>query len=500
MADRFPRIAFHRGRKRRGDRYFGPFPSTGSVRETLAMVEKVFLLRNCRDSFFRNRTRPCLQHQIRRCTAPCVGLVSEADYASQVKAATDFLTGKDDQIATRLTAEMEQAAATQAYERAAELRDQIVAIREVQARQYADTGRGHADVVVLLQEGGMTVAEMLMIRNGRVLGNRSWKLSPRMDESPAEVLAAFLEQYYLNGDAARLPAEVITDPAMEEADILAGAIQAQFNRQIRFAHKVRGDRQGWLALARENARHGLEVRLGARESQEHRRLALARLLKEEGPPARIECFDISHTRGEKAVASCVVFGPEGPRKDDYRRFNVTPDSGGDDYQAMEEAVRRRYSRVQKEQGVLPDLLLIDGGLGQVRRVAAVLEELGLLDHVPLLGIAKGPSRKAGLEELVRADGTRLAPPADDPGLHLLQQVRDEAHRFAITGHRARRARPRSQSSVEEIPGVGPKRRRALLNWFGGMSRLRNASAEEIARVPGFSQQLARQVYDWFHEG
>lgn len=500
MDDEFPRVAFHRGRRKRGDRYFGPFPSAGSVRESLALVEKVFRIRNCRDSFFRNRSRACLQHQIGRCTAPCVGLVTTEAYAAQVRAASDFLSGRDASLAERLAREMDAAAEQQNYERAAELRDQVAAIRQVQARQYADTGRGQADVVVLVMEGGVAIIEMLMVRQGRVLGNRHWKLDPRMGEPPEEVLGAFAAQYYLGGDASRVPAEVITEPALAGADALRDALTARFSQPVRFASRVRGDRAGWLQLARENARHTLSVQLGARESQERRRLQLARLLDGEEPPARIECFDISHTGGERAVASCVVFGPEGARKDEYRRFNVSPEKGGDDYAAMDEAVRRRYSRVQREQGVLPDLLLIDGGLGQVRRVATVLEELGLLDTVPLLGIAKGPSRKAGLEELVFADGRVVMPEADDPGLHLLQQVRDEAHRFAITGHRARRAKARNQSTVEEIPGVGPKKRKALLTWFGGMQRLRNASADEIAKVPGFSQALARQVYDWLHEG
>mgnify|MGYP003571148353 CR=1 FL=1 len=497
--ERWPRIGFHRGTRRKGVRYFGPYPSSGAVRETLALVEKVFQLRNCRDSFFRNRTRPCLQHQINRCTAPCVGYVTEAQYRAQVDMATAFLEGRDQQITDRLTREMEQASAELAFERAAGLRDQITAIRHIQERQYVDTGRGNVDVVALASAPGLVVIEVLFIRQGRVLGNRSWV--PNMGaEDEAGVMRAFLEQYYLGEHPGELPGEVLLAADVGDTEALAEAIRQKRGKRARFASRVRGERQAWMRMATENARQSLVHRLAARESLEQRYLALAALLGEDTPPARIECFDISHTGGERAVASCVVFGTEGPRRADYRRFNVEPESGGDDYAALAEAVSRRYRRVQKEQGELPGLLLIDGGKGQVGRIASVLEELGLTDQLPLLGIAKGPSRKAGLEVLWRADGTQLAPAADNPGLHLLQHVRDEAHRFAIAGHRGRRSRPRSASTLEEIPGVGAKRRKALLTHFGGLAQLRDAPAEAIAQVPGVSPALAQTVYDWLHEG
>lgn len=498
--DTWPRVAFHRGQRRAGSRYFGPYPSSGSVREALAMLEKVFLLRNCRDNYFRNRLRPCLQYEIRRCTAPCVGLVSEEDYAQQVKMAIDFLEGRDQQVTAQLTALMEEASRAQDYERAAELRDQLVAIRQVQQRQYVDTGRGDVDVVVVGVRHGLALVEMLMIRDGRVLGHRTLRPDVRGEEDEAAVLGAFLAAFYLDEQADRQwPAEILVEHEVEDAQALSAAIGTRFGRRVRIAHRVRGERAAWLKLARQNLEQALQMQLMARENLLQRFDALADLLELQGPLMRIECFDVSHTQGEKAVASCVVFGPEGAIKSDYRRFNVTPAAAGDDFAAMEEAVCRRYQRVRREAGKLPDLILIDGGKGQVTRAAQVVASLELDVDIPVLGIAKGPTRKPGLEMLIGPDGRSWAPEGDHPGLHLLQQIRDEAHRFAITGHRQRRGKARRQSSLEEIPGVGPGRRKALLTWFGGLDQLRNASMEEIARVNGVSASLARTIYEWLHE-
>lgn len=497
-SDSFPRVAFHRGPRRPGARYFGPFPGAAGVRDTLNTLEKVFRLRNCRDSFFHNRTRPCLQYEIRRCTAPCVGLVSEEDYARQVRMAADFLEGRDRVVTDELTAQMEQASQALAFERAAALRDQIAAIRSVQQRQYVDTDGGDLDIVAIAGRHGLAVIAVMMIRQGRVLGIRDWQPDTRGEESESVVLSAFLAHHYLQPDDAGLPDEVILGVAVEDDDALAEAVRVQHGKKLRFAHRVRGERRRWLQMARQNAEQTLLARLANRENLDSRYAALDELLGEKLDPRRIECFDISHTGGEQAVASCVVFGADGAVKSDYRRFNVSPAVGGDDYAAMEEAVRRRYGRLRRESGKLPGLLLIDGGAGQVSRVAAVLEELGLTDELTLLGIAKGPSRKPGLEVLCRPDGEQLLPGADSPALHLLQQIRDEAHRFAITGHRQRRGKVRSQSSLEGIPGVGPGRRRALLNHFGGLQPLRNASVEDIARVPGVSAVLAQTIYDWLH--
>lgn len=500
-SDTFPRVAFHRGQRRAGSRYFGPFPNSTAVREALGTLERVFQLRNCRDSYFRNRTRPCLQYEIRRCTAPCVGRVTPDEYARQVALAIDFLEGRDEQVTQTLTQQMQDAAARQEYERAAELRDQLAGIRQIQQRQYVDTGRGNVDVVVAGIRHGLALVEMLMIRDGRVLGHRTFRPRTRGEEDAAAVLSAFVAAFYLDEQAERAqwPAEVILDQEIEDADAIGEAIRERFGRRVRVTCRVRGERAAWVRLARQNLEQALQSQLLARENLKQRFEALGELLALERPVQRIECFDISHTQGEKAVASCVVFGPEGALKSDYRRFNVSPPAGGDDFAAMEEAVRRRYARVRKEQGKLPDLLLIDGGKGQVNRVAQVMNALELDVEVPVFGIAKGPTRKPGMEMLVAPDGRTWLPEGDNPGLHLLQQVRDEAHRFAITGHRARRGKARRQSTLEEIPGIGPGRRKALLTWFGGLDQLRNASMEEIARVKGISAAQARVVYEWLHE-
>ncbi|WP_101675678.1 excinuclease ABC subunit UvrC [Alloalcanivorax mobilis] len=499
-ADRYPRITFHRGKRRPGARYFGPYPSAGSVRETLALVEKVFRVRNCRDSFFRNRTRPCLQYQIRRCTAPCVELVSEEDYAAQVQMAMDFLSGRSRQVSDRLTREMEQASLGLEFERAAELRDQLAAIQAVQQKQHVESDRGgDVDAVAVQARHGLAVVEVLMVRQGRILGHRSFRPETRGEEDSDEILEAFLSQYYLGErDDQSIPKEIVLPGELPGQAALQEALQSHLGRRIRLASRVRGERQAWLNMARANAEQSLLADLAARQHLEQRFHGLETLLEADAPLRRIECFDISHTGGERAVASCVVFDQHGARKTDYRRFNVTPDIGGDDYQALEEAVRRRYQRVVKEEGKLPDLLLIDGGKGQMQRAFDVVQALQLDNQMLVMGIGKGPSRRPGLEVLYLPDGRELVPGPASAALHLLQQVRDEAHRFAITGHRARRGKAR-RSGLEDIPGVGPKRRKALLNHFGGLKQLRNASREELARVEGINAQTADTLYNWFHE-
>lgn len=499
-ADEFPRIAFHRGQRRAGSRYFGPYPSGTSVREALSVLEKVFQLRNCQDQYFRNRSRPCMQHEIRRCTAPCVGLVSADQYRQQVSMAVDFLEGRDKQVTDQISQLMERAAENQQYELAAELRDRLVAIRQIQQKQHVDTGGGDADIIAVGLRHGLALVEMLRVRGGKVLGHQTIKPDARGEDDPHELLQAFLAAYYLNDRSdGQWPAEIIIEFELEDQQTLSAAIAERFGRKVRIAHRVRGERAAWMRLAQQNLQQTLDTLLLARTSLEKRFLALQQLLESAQPIHRIECFDISHTQGEKAVASCVVFGPEGALKSDYRRFNVAPAVGGDDFEAMEEAVRRRYQRVQKDGGKLPDLLLIDGGKGQVGRAWSVLVELGLAQQVPVLGIAKGPTRKPGLEMLICADGRQWLPAGDDAGLHLLQQIRDEAHRFAITGHRLRRGRARKQSALEEIPGIGATRRKALLGYFGGLDQLRNASAEQIGSVEGISTKMAEQIYAWLHE-
>lgn len=499
-SDEYPRITFHRGQRRPGSRYFGPYPSAGSVRDTLALVEKVFQVRNCRDSFFRNRTRPCLQYQIRRCTAPCVNLVDRQAYRVQVEMAMDFLAGRGRQVTDQLTKEMESAAARLDFERAAERRDQLAAIQAVQQKQHVETERGgNVDAVAVQTRHGLAVVEVLMVRQGRVLGHRSFRPDTRGEDDTTEILEAFLAQYYLGErDQQSIPREILIAEELSGAEALQEALVTRLGRRIRLAHRVRGQRAAWLNMARANAEQSLLADLAAREHLEQRFHALEILLEADTPIRRIECFDISHTGGERAVASCVVFDPQGARKSEYRRFNVTPEHSGDDYQALEEAVERRYQRVVKEAGVLPDLLLIDGGKGQMQRCFAVIQALQLEQRVLVMGIGKGPSRRPGLEVLYLPDGRELVPGGASPALHLLQQVRDEAHRFAIIGHRARRGKAR-RSGLEEIPGIGPKRRKALLNHFGGLKQLRNASREELARVEGISARTAEILYNWFHE-
>tara|TARA_B100000965_G_scaffold175769_1_gene146570 strand:- start:9184 stop:11013 length:1830 start_codon:yes stop_codon:yes gene_type:complete len=499
-SDEYPRITFHRGKRRPGSRYFGPYPSAGSVRETLALVEKVFRVRNCRDSFFRNRTRPCLQYQIERCTAPCVEFVSREAYAEQVRMAMDFLSGRSRQVSDHLTEQMEKASEQLDFERAAELRDQLAAIQAVQQKQNVETDRGgDVDAVAIAVRHGLAVVEVLMVRQGRVLGHRSFRPDTRGEEDSDEILEAFLAQYYLGErDDQSIPREIVLPGALPGQAALQEAMETHLGRRIRLAARVRGQRQAWLNMARTNADQSLHADLAAREHLEQRFHALETLLEADTPIRRIECFDISHTQGERAVASCVVFDQQGARKADYRRFNVSPEHGGDDYEALEEAVRRRYQRVVKEEAKLPDLLLIDGGKGQMQRSFEVIQSLHLDNQVLVMGIGKGPSRRPGLEVLYLPDGRELVPGGAHAALHLLQQVRDEAHRFAITGHRARRGKAR-RSGLEDIPGVGPKRRKALLNHFGGLKQLRNASREELARVEGINAQTAETLYNWFHE-
>ncbi len=497
--DTWPRIAFHRGARRGRSTYFGPYPDSGAVRETLNTVEKVFQLRNCSDSYFRNRSRPCLQYQIQRCTGPCVGLVSEETYREQVNLALDFLAGRDEKVTDVLASQMNRAAAEQRFERAAELRDQIASIRSIQQKQYMDTGRGNVDVLAVACAGGQAVVEQMPVREGRVLSPRSHFPRIRGDESETQILEAFLGQYYLSAAGPALPGEIILDREIEGPAGMKEALSRHAGRKIRLSWSVRGERRGWQRMAVDNAMQALVSRQADRDTLERRVEALRALLSLDGPPARIECFDISHTGGERAVASCVVFEQGEARRDQYRRFNVAPEREGDDYAALAEAVRRRYRRLSREGSQPPDLVLIDGGAGQLSAVAEVLEDIPALEETVLLAISKGPARRPGQEVLHRVRGAPLSPAADNPGLHLLQQVRDEAHRFALAGHRARRGKVRRASLLEEIPGVGPNRRQQLLQYFGGLERLRDAGVEELASAPGISRKLAEVIYDWLHE-
>ncbi len=493
--DEFPRIAFHRGARKLPGRYFGPYPSVRAVRETLHVLQKLFRVRQCEDSVYRNRSRPCLQYQIERCSGPCVGLISKEDYARDVADTMRFLDGKTTHIIDDLARRMEQASAELAFEEAARLRDRIVALRRVQDKQYVSGEHGDLDILACHLARDSACVQVFFLRNGRNLGNKAF--FPRLPRGidAGEVLAAFIAQFYVDK---QIPPELLVSHEPPQRELLETALGQKAERRVRIRRQVRGQRRHWLEMARSNARLALEARLASRDSAARRIEALGEALGLDEPPSRMECFDISHTSGELTVASCVVFNQEGPLKSDYRRFNIQDITAGDDYAAMRQALQRRYARIQKEDGMLPDILFIDGGKGQLGIAREVLAELGV-DEVLLVGVAKGPDRKPGMEQLFIGDDPRpLLLSGDSPALHLIQQIRDEAHRFAITGHRQRRGKRARGSTLEDIPGIGPKRRRQLLNRFGGLAELSSAGVEDIARVDGISRRLAERIYAHLH--
>jgi excinuclease ABC subunit C len=469
----FPRLGFHRGPKDRRNRHFGPFPHAHAVRESIQLLQRVFQLRTCEDTVFQNRSRPCLLHQIRRCTAPCTGLIGKERYAEDVKSAELFLEGREDDVIESLSGKMKIASEAHRYEEAAGFRDQIRALSSVQARQYVESERGvDADVVGCAIEGGAACVNLVMIRAGRHVGDRSFFPQNAANAEPAEIVEAFLEQHYVEQPK---PALVISSEK-----------------------SFQGERRIWLEMARKNARLALAQRARERTTQENRIAALREALGLPESAQRIECFDISHTMGEAAVASCVVYDRHAMQKAEYRRFNMRELTPGDDYAAMRQALTRRYQRVSAGEGKVPDLILIDGGRGQVNAARAALAELGLND-VGVMGVAKGPERKPGLEELVlEAEGQSLQLPPQHPGLHLIQSIRDEAHRFAIVGHRARREKARTTSPLTAIPGVGAKRRQRLLAHFGGLQGVQAAAIDELAKVNGVSRDLAEKIFRHLH--
>jgi len=492
----FPRLQFYRGARKGKGRYFGPYPSAGAVRRTLNELQKLFLLRNCSDSFFRNRSRPCLQHQIRRCTAPCVGLVSEQNYADDVQAAMMFLEGRNRNVIDAMVRRMERAAEAQEYEQAARYRDMIAKLKKVEAEQLmARHSSRDIDVVGVASDGRMHCVTVLFIRNGGVQGSRHHFPKIGISTELPVLLGGFLSQYYLGREA---PAEIIVEADFEDRELLEAGLTDRAGRRVAIRHRVRGDRARWLALAKNNAEQGLKIRAASNATLRRQFRALGEALDLEVPPERLECFDVSHTAGEATVASCVVFNQAGPLKSDYRRFNLTPDAAGDDYGAMAEALKRRYARIQKGEVPVPDILFVDGGKGQVSAAVGILAELDL-DWIRIVGVAKGAARKPGMEQLFLAGkNAPLILPADSPALHLIQQLRDEAHRFAITGHRQRRGKARRTSRLEEIPGLGPKRRRELLRQFGGLQGVRGAGIDDLAKVSGISRKLAERIYNDLH--
>ena len=501
----FPRLAFHRGAQKGKGRYFGPYPSAGAVRETLALLQKLFPVRQCKESFFKNRSRPCLQYQIKRCTAPCVGLITPEDYQHDVRHAILFLEGKSNKVVEELAAQMETAAAKLEYEKAARLRDQIASLRRVQEKQYISRQGGDYDIIAAAISAGVGCVQLFTIRNGRNLGNRAYFPRHSSGQDTRTLISAFIPQHYLLSDNTAvndIPAQILISENIPDREILATTLSNLAGRRITIAHSVRGERTRWIEMAVHNAQTAVTARASAQATINQRFESLQDALQLEETPQRIECFDVSHTHGEETVASCVVFGQDGPIKSDYRRYNIRDITAGDDYAAMRQALMRRYQKIQQGEGSLPDILFIDGGKGQVSQAKEVFDELQIAD-VMIIGVAKGPTRRAGMETLIMSaclseSDREFILPADSAALHLIQQIRDEAHRFAITGHRQRRGKARTRSVLEEIDGLGPKRRQQLLRQFGGIQEVARAGVEDLASVPGISKQLAYKIYDAFH--
>ncbi|GHU34559.1 UvrABC system protein C [Betaproteobacteria bacterium] len=496
--DPFPRFAFYRGATNRDADYFGPYPSSAAVRESINLLQRMFRLRTCENSVFSNRSRPCLLYQIKRCSGPCVGLVTPEAYAQDAQMASMFLQGRQQEVIGRLSEAMDRAVAELAFEQAAVYRDQIQSLRRVQDRQYVESARGEdADVLVVVEEGGMFCVNLAMVRGGRHLGDKPQFPSNAGDSTPVEVLVAFLYQHYLNHP---IPARILVNLALPDSEV-AETLTELAGRQVPVAQPHLTMHKVWVEMAEQNGRLAITARRSQLARQETRLEALRELFNlepAEGQEIRIECFDISHTQGESTVASCVVYQGSGMRKSEYRRFNIKDVRPGDDYAAMRQAVSRRYEKVSGGEGIAPSLILIDGGKGQVGAAASALEELGL-SHLAMLGVAKGEGRKPGLESLVFPDereSVQLA--AEHPALHLIQEIRDEAHRFAVSGHRLQRGKTRKTSRLEDIDGVGPRRRKALIAHFGGLQGIVNAGIDQLSAVPGISRELAEKIYATLH--
>jgi excinuclease ABC subunit C len=496
--DKYPRLGFFRGNTDRKSDYFGPFPSSTAVRESINLLQKMFRLRTCENSVFNNRSRPCLLYQIKRCSAPCVDLIGSEAYVQEVQMAAMFLQGRQQEVIGRLTGAMDQAAAELAFEQAAVYRDQIQSLRQVQDRQYMESNKGEdVDIVVVVSEGGLLCVNLAMVRGGRHLGDKTQFPSNAGDSTPEEVLSAFLYQHYLMHP---IPGHIYLNRPLNDADLMEN-LASLAGRPVPVSEPRLSTPRVWIEMAEQNAILAILARRNTLSRQEFRLQSLHELLdleREEGREARIECFDISHTQGESTVASCVVYQGNGMHRSEYRRFNIQDIQPGDDYAAIRQAVLRRYEKLVTGEGIIPSLILIDGGKGQVSSAAFALEELGL-SHLPLLGVAKGEARKPGLENLIFADGREpLQLPAEHPALHLIQEIRDEAHRFAISGHRAKRSKTRLTSRLDEIAGIGPKRRKALISHFGGLQGISNAGIDQLTAVPGISRELAEIIYAALH--
>lgn len=492
----YPRLAFHRGAKRASGQYFGPYPGAGAVRNSLKLLKKLFEVRQCEDSYFQNRSRPCLQYQIKQCRAPCVGLISEENYQQDIMHTLLFLEGKSQRVIDTLIEKMEVASQALEFEMAARYRDQIASLRRVQETQYVSGERGNVDTIACRVIGRAACVQVFFIRNGQNLGNQIFYPKTPGECTEEDVISAFIPQYYLNRP---IPDEVLISHDIEDVEVLKEALSAQVKHRVEITSKLRGDRAKWIKMALHNAQNELETHLSSQAGLEKRFLSLQQVLELAHSIKRMECFDISHTMGEATVASCVVFDRDGPRKSDYRRYNIENVIAGDDYHAMEQVLQRRYKRVVKGEVSMPDVVFIDGGKGQLKIAQNVFEELAI-DDVTLVGVAKGAGRKPGLETLLIApDYEPMSLSSDHLALHLIQQIRDEAHRFAITGHRLKRGKKRKTSVLEAVVGMGSVKRQRLLKAFGGLQEVRRASVDDIAKVNGINQALAQRIYDAFHE-
>jgi len=491
----YPRISFYRGSRKLPGRFFGPYPNARATRETVLLLQKLFLLRPCSDTFFANRSRPCLQYQIKRCSGPCVGLISVENYKQDVEDAIKVLEGRGAELIDDLAGRMEEAAQLLEFERAARLRDQINGIKAIHSTQSVTRNvTEDIDAVALVSHGSDHCVAIVFVRGGRNLGSSNFFPRAGLAEE-SELLSGFLSQYYLGRDA---PGEILISQPIEDADLLEATLSERLERSVQIRSGVRGVRARWLEMARTNAELGLNMRRATEATTTEQLQSVAEVFGLSAPPKRMECFDVSHTMGERTVASCVVFGTEGPLKSDYRRFNIEGLAPGDDYGAMRQALSRRYARIKKGEAPLPDLLLIDGGPGQLAEAISVLKELEI-EGVCVAGVAKGADRRPGQERLFLAgeEHPRILPP-DSPALHLIQRIRDEAHRFAITGHRQRRAKARTHSVLETVPGLGPRKRRELLRQFGGLQGVVRAGVDDLAKVHGIGRKLAQSIYDTLH--
>lgn len=494
----WPRVALHRGPKRAKGQYFGPYPNSHAAREAMFLLQKAFNVRQCDNSFFRNRSRPCLQFQIKRCSGPCVNLVEPEDYAADVGRTLKFLRGENEELVHTLMSDMQAAADRFEYEKAAAHRDSIAQLRAVQAGQTIEVGKGNLDILAAACDGGVACVHMVFVRQGRIIGSRSYYPRDELAASPAEIIADFVPHYYLAGEERSPPAEIVVAQPLPDQEVLESALAQLTHRKIRLVVPRKGRKLEWLQLASRTAQQNLGGRMASQMSYQKRMAALGEALGLERPPERLECFDISHHGGAETVASCVVFATDGPLKSDYRKFNIDDITGGDDYAAMRQALTRRYRRVKSGEIRFPDVLIIDGGKGQLALAVEVLAELGV-SGITLMGVAKGAARKSGWERLfVGAEAIELQLDSHSPAFHLIQHIRDEAHRFAVAGHSARKLKGATRSSLDEISGIGATRKRALLQHFGGLQGVKSAAVGDLIKVDGINRHLAEDIYAHFH--